>query len=104
VDRGSQGDTRQGAGKQSEVREHSPVHGNAVRCVSERHRKALMSRMCSGTCTEGAAVCGASAEYSTRCVQRAWESTRVQRGQQGSAECRESSVGLLSGKCAKAVI
>jgi hypothetical protein len=68
-------------GTPGKVRESGPKHRNAVRCVSEKHRKAPMSRKCGGTCTEGAAVHGASMEYSARCVQRVWESTRVQQGQ-----------------------
>jgi hypothetical protein len=84
--------------------ESSPKRGNAVQCVSERRRKALMSRKCGSTCTEGVAVCRASAEYSARCVQRVWESARARQGQQGSAERREHRVGQLSGKCAKSVI
>ena len=47
--------------------ESSPKRGNAVQCVSERRRKALMSRKCGSTCTEGVAVCRASTEYSARC-------------------------------------
>jgi hypothetical protein len=67
-------------GTPGEVQESGPKCGNTVQCTSEKHRKALMSRKCGSTCTEGVAVCGASTEYSARCVQRAWESVRVQRG------------------------
>jgi hypothetical protein len=63
-----------------------------------------MSRKCGSTCTEGVAGHGASAEYSARCVQRAWESARVQQGRRSSAECREHRVGQLSGKCTKSII
>jgi heme-degrading monooxygenase HmoA len=63
-----------------------------------------MSRKCGGTCTDGAVVCRVSAEYSMRCVQRAWESARAWQGWQGSTEHRECRVGQLSGKCAKSVI
>jgi hypothetical protein len=91
-------------GTPGEARESGPMRGNAVRCTSERRRKALMSRKCGSTCTEGAAVHRVSTEYSARCVRRAWESTRARRGRRGSTEHRESGVGLLSGKCAKAVI
>jgi hypothetical protein len=63
-----------------------------------------MSRKCSGTCTEGAAVHRVSMEYSARCVRRVWESARVWQGRQGSAERRECRVGQLSGKCTKSVI
>jgi hypothetical protein len=91
-------------GTPGKVQESSLKHGNTVQCVSEKHRKALMSRKCSSTCTKGAAVHGASMEYSTRCVQRAWESARVQQGWQSSTEHRERRVGQLSGKCTKSVI
>jgi hypothetical protein len=79
-------------GMPGEVQESGPKRGNAVQCASERHRKVLMSRKCSSTCTEGAVVHRVSTEYSVRCVQRVWESTRVQQGWQGSTEHREHRV------------
>jgi hypothetical protein len=91
-------------GTPGEARESSLMNGNAVRCASERCRKALMSRKCSSTCTKGVAVHRVSVEYSARCVWRAWESARAWQGRRGCAECRESRVGLLSRKCVKAVI
>jgi hypothetical protein len=62
---------------QGEPGGHRARRGKAVRCASERRRKVLMSRKCGSTCTESAAVCRVSAEYSARCVQRAWESARA---------------------------
>jgi hypothetical protein len=64
------------------MRESSLKCRNAVQCVSERHGEVLMSRKCSGTCTEGAAVCRASAEHSTRCVQSTQEHSKVSKAPQ----------------------